>query len=164
MDLRGVVCLEVPQPRGAALAPGAAAALHAVAALGADLPTEYMLITDMVNNPTTAADVITVVRNTAPKGLKSLPTTVTVPAGTASCIMPLGNPADAGAAATTGAQSLSTPTTAVSTATGTKPGRSNSMISTSMRAIVELSPREPIEWVVPEEPAVPAPPLALSIN
>merc|ERR1712127_364750 len=115
-------------------------------AAGAALPTEYMLITDIVNNPTPAADVITVVRNTAPKGLKSLPTTVTVPAGTASCIMPLGNPADAGAAATTGAQSLLTPTTAVSTATGTKPGRSNSMISTSMRAVVELSPREPIVW------------------
>jgi len=28
----------------------------------------------------------------------------------------------------------------------TKPARSNSMISTSMRAIVELSPREPIVW------------------
>ena len=114
-------------------------------AAGVALATEYVLITDIVSNPTPAADIITVVRNTAPKGLKSLPTTVTVPQGTASCVMPLGNPVDGGAA--NGAMRLDN--AAAPDITGTKPGRSNSMTSVSMRAIVELSPREAIEWVVP---------------
>merc|ERR1712127_873715 len=76
--------------------------------------TECALVTDVdVTN-----NIVTVVRNTAPRCLKSIATTTTIAAGTAAAIMVLGNPTD------------------VAT---TKPARSNSMISTSMRAIVELS-------------------------
>jgi len=88
--------------------------------------TEYVLVTDVdVTN-----NIVTVVRNTAPRCLKSIATTITIPAEEEDAIMVLGNPTDVEL---------------------TKPGRSNSMISTSMRAIIELSPREHIEWIVPED-------------
>jgi len=83
--------------------------------------TEYVLVTDV----DATSNRVSVVRNTAPPCLKSIATTITIPAGTSGVLMLLG---------------LGTFGTSAS---------SNSMISTSMRAIVELSPREPIEWIVP---------------
>ena len=103
--------------------------------------TEYALITDIdtINN------IVSVVRNAAPRCLKSIASNIYIPAFTENAIMVLG----------VGTMTLAT-----------KPARSNNMISTSMRVVVELSPREMIQWVdatdvsPTPEPSPPSPPPA----
>jgi len=120
--------------------PGSYIGVTAAAGGAVTVGDEYMLVTEVK-----AADLeLTVVRGATPPGLTNV--AATTPASGANVFL-----VPRSYSTVQFQDSLSKTAIETGTGVGTDSG-ANNLISTSMRAIVELSPREPIVWVVPAEP------------